>query len=146
MSMAARSKRIIDRYWQDEIITFVHSINGGTKDKGAVGIGVEQGGKILGAITLDQFNGANINMHVAAVSGNWLTPEFLWYMFHYPFEILSVKRVTGLICASNLHAQKFAEKFGFRLEAVLKDASPKGDLLIYVMFKHECRFLKRPYG
>lgn len=138
-------KRIIDKDRQNEIISFVQSINGGTKDEGTVGIGIEDESGIIGAVLFDQFNGANVCMHVASIKKNWLTKQFLWYIFHYAFEILGVKRITGFVCSSNHHAIKFDEHIGFKLEATLKGASPNGDLLVYVMHKDQCRFIQKDF-
>lgn len=99
-------------------------------------------GQPIAVVSYDFYNGANINMHVAAEPGkHWLTREFLWYIFHYPFMQLKVKRVTAPISSGNLHAQKFVENVGFHLEATLKDADPEGDMLIYCMTPDQCRWL-----
>lgn len=96
----------------------------------------------------DNFNGANVNMHVASDgSKNWMNREYLWYCFHYPFNQLRVKRITGLVAESNHAARKFDEHIGFELETRLKDAAPDGDLLIYRMTPDTCRWLERkPHG
>lgn len=105
-------------------------------------IGLFGDGQILSVCAFDNFNGANINMHIASVPGKrWLTREYLWYCFFYPFEQLKVRRVTGLVAASNLQARKFDENLGFTLEATLKDAHPDGDLLVYKMTADQCRWL-----
>jgi RimJ/RimL family protein N-acetyltransferase len=107
------------------------------------GIGLEEDGELIAGVTFDNFNGASICMHVAAAEGKrWMTREYLWFCFHYPFEQLGVKRITGLVPASNTVAQRFDEHLGFKLEARLKDAAPDGDLLVYAMFKDDCRFLR----
>jgi hypothetical protein len=100
-------------------------------------------GEILAAVLFDEYNQANVNMHVAAVPGRrWMTREYLWYCFYYPFVELGCKRITGIVPASNLEARRFDEHLGFTLEATLKDAHPQGDLLLYVMRKENCRWLK----
>jgi hypothetical protein len=103
--------------------------------------------EILACVWYEGYNGANINMHVAAKPGaRWMTREFLWYVFHYPFVECGVKRITGLVPEMNYAARRFDEHIGFKLEATLKDAAPGGDLRIYTMFKDECRWLKPPRG
>jgi hypothetical protein len=98
--------------------------------------------EILASVWFDSFNGANVNIHVAALPGRrWLNREFLWYGFHCPFNEWGVKRVTGLVASSNYDARRFDEHLGFKLEATLKDAAPDGDMLVYVMFKKDCRWL-----
>jgi RimJ/RimL family protein N-acetyltransferase len=106
-------------------------------------IGLEEDGELIAGVLFDNYNGASICMHVAAVPGKrWMTREYLWYCFYYPFMELKVKRITGLVPESNLVARRFDEHLGFRLETRLKDAHPDGDILIYCMTKADCRFLE----
>jgi hypothetical protein len=99
-------------------------------------------GRILAGIWFENYNGANMMMHVAALpNSRWMTRELLWYAFYYPFVECGCKRVTGLVEESNVVAREFDERLGFHLEATLKDAAPQGDLLVYVMFRDECRWL-----
>ncbi len=107
-------------------------------------IGLEKHGRLVAGVLFDNFNGANVNMHVASDgSKNWMSREYLWYCFHYPFRQLGVKRITGVVAESNKAAQSFDEHIGFELETRLKDAAPDGDLLIYVMTPDKCRWLER---
>ena len=110
------------------------------------GIGVvdvqPQGTRILAGIWYESYNGANIAMHVAALpESRWMSKELLWYAFYYPFIECGCKRVTGLVAESNDEARRFDERIGFRIETKLKDAAPDGDLLVYVMYRDECRWL-----
>ena len=98
--------------------------------------------EILAGIWFENYNGANMMMHVAAKpDSRWMSKELLWYTFYYPFIECGCKRVTGLVAESNTAAREFDERLGFRLEARLKDAAPDGDLLVYAMFRDECRWL-----
>lgn len=107
----------------------------------AIGLAHPEKGLVAGVLYED-WNGANILGHVAAVPGRmWLNREFLWFCFHYPFEQLGVKRITGIVPSSNLEARRFDESLGFELEATLKDAHPTGDLCVYAMTKEKCRWL-----
>jgi hypothetical protein len=99
--------------------------------------------RLIAGVWFENFNGANMMMHVAAIPGTrWMTKELMWYGFYYPFVECKCKRVTGLVEESNLAAREFDERLGFHIEAKLKDAAPSGDLLVYVMFRDECRWLK----
>lgn len=114
-----------------------------------IGLASAQG--LLAGTLYEDFNGANVLMHVAAVSGRqWLCREFLWFCFYYPFVQLDCRRVTGIVPSTNLEARRFDEHLGFKLEATLKDAHPTGDLLVYVMHKEDCRWLNikesQPHG
>jgi RimJ/RimL family protein N-acetyltransferase len=105
-------------------------------------IGLERNGRLVAGVIFDDFNGANINMHVASDgSRGWLNREYLWFCFYYPFVQLGVKRITGIVPECNEAAARFDEHIGFELEARLKDAHPDGDLLIYKMTSDKCRWL-----
>lgn len=122
---------------------FVSEIMGNDGWSSYQAIGLEEDGELIAGVLFDNYNGASICMHVAAVPGKrWLTREFLWYCFYYPFVELGVKRITGLVPESNLAARRFDEHLGFRLEARLEDAHPDGDVLVYKMTKADCRFLE----
>lgn len=105
-------------------------------------IGLEENGYLVAGVVYDYFNGANINAHIAAAPGaRWLTRSFLHFMFWYPFEQLKCRRITGPIPETNFESRRFAEHLGFELETKLKDAHPTGDVLVYRMFKPQCKWL-----
>ncbi len=103
-------------------------------------IGLERDGVMVGGVIYDHYNGANICMHIAS-SGRW-SREFCSYIFHYPFNELGVKRITGFVDPSNLKSIKWCERIGAVLEARLADAHPAGDLLIYKLTRELCKYLK----
>lgn len=108
----------------------------------AVGFGIEQNGALIAGVVFNDYNGANINMHVASDgSRSWLTREFLWMVFDYAFNQAKVKRITGLVGEGNQQARRFDEHIGFVHETTLAQAHPSGGLMVYRMFKHECRWL-----
>lgn len=110
----------------------------------AVGIGWARGGKLVGGVVYNEFNGVNLCAHIASDgSKNWLSKEFLRVMFDYPFNQAKVRRITGLVGEGNIKARRFDEQLGFRLETRLAGAHPTGDLLVYVMWQKDCRWLRR---
>ena len=90
----------------------------------------------------ESYNGASILGHLGGIGRKWMNREYLWYCYHWPFEVLKVNKIIGLVTSDNLAAQKLDEHMGFTLEAILKDAAPKGDLLLYTMTKDQCKWLK----
>lgn len=98
-------------------------------------------GQLVAAVKYDGYNKTSLNIHVAAAAKGWLTREFLWFTFHYPFEQLGVQRLTGLVPESNLPARRFNEHLGFIFEAALEKACSDGRLLVYRMFREDCRWL-----
>jgi RimJ/RimL family protein N-acetyltransferase len=101
-------------------------------------------GDLVAGVLYEDWNGVNINEHIAA-EGNWASKKFLWVMFHYPFCQLKVKRITAPVCSTNEKVIKLVEHMGFTLECRLSQATPRGDLLIYRMFKEECRYIRGRY-
>jgi RimJ/RimL family protein N-acetyltransferase len=110
-----------------------------------VGIGLEQDGELIAGVVFNQYDEANVNMHIASEPGkNWLTREFLTCCFAYPFVQLGVNRVTGLVRTDNLPAQKFDEHLGFKREGLVRRAYTDGtDMIVYGMLKEECKWLPK---
>lgn len=102
---------------------------------------------LMAGVIYEGFNGANIGAHIASVPGKaWPTRDFLWFIFYYPFEQLGAKRITGVVASCNKEAVDFNLRLGFELEATLKDAHPQGDLLMFVMRRENCKWLKLRKG
>lgn len=111
---------------------------------GMKGLGLERDGELVAGVIYEGYNGQNVWMHVAAVPGRrWLNKEYLRYCFEYPFVELGCRRVSGYVEARNLDARRFDEHLGFQQEAVLRGAaSDGGDVILYVMWREDCRFLE----
>jgi RimJ/RimL family protein N-acetyltransferase len=108
----------------------------------SAGIGLEEDGKLIAGVVYNEYNHVNINMHVASLGNKrWMTREYLWMCFDYPFNQLKVKRITAFIEDENKDAIRFDEHLGFKYEARMKDAYVNGDILIYVMRQEDCRFI-----
>ena len=107
----------------------------------AVGIGVIRGTEFIAGVVYFAYRWPVIEMACAAVNSRWLTRPILYELFRYPFEDLQCRRICALVDIDNLRARKFDEKLGFVQEAVLKEAHPGGDVILYRMLKSECRWL-----
>lgn len=111
----------------------------------ATAIGRMKGGKLVAGVLYQDHNGPNVFAHIAIERGG-LNRRFLSIIFDYPFNQLGARRITGVVPASNEAARKLDEHLGFEPEAILQDAHPDGDLLIYKMTADKCRWLKElPY-
>jgi len=128
------------------VVAFVDKANHGSPDPYAVGIGLEKDGELIAGVKFDNWNRASICMHVAAIGKQWMTRDYLWYCFHYPFVELKATKILGLVAESNRDARRFDEHLGFRLEYSIPDAHPDGALLIYSMTPDQCRFLEMKHG
>ena len=115
------------------------------RSAGQQGIGLQKNDELIAGVLYDDYNGSNIWMHVAAIPGKrWLNRDYLYACFAYPFLQLNVKRISGWVEASNTDARRFDEHLGFQKEAVLTGAARDGgDVIIYRMFKEECRHVHK---
>jgi RimJ/RimL family protein N-acetyltransferase len=102
-------------------------------------------GEIVAGVTFTNFDGANVWMDCAAEPGTrWLDRRGLWAIFHYVFEQLGCVRCSVMIPENNDKSLKLVQQAGFKYEATLERAAPEGkDMLIYRMFKEDCRWLGR---
>ena len=111
----------------------------------ATAIGKIIDGKLIAGVLYQNWNGANIVEHIAGID-NWADRTFLAVIFDYPFNQIGAKRITVSICSSNTKSIDLVKKMGFNQEAKLHGATSKGDLLIFSMFKDECKYLRGKYG
>lgn len=132
-------------YDADRIGPWVCERAGGTWLPGrGTAIGLQRDGELVAGVLYEDFNGANVIMHVASDgTGAWLTKDYLRTCFAYPFEQLGCKRVTGIVPSSNEKALAFDTHLGFEVEAVLTEAHPDGDLVVLSMRRDDCRWLRR---
>lgn len=107
-------------------------------------IGQVKDGQINAGVLYEDWNGANIVCHIRG-DGGWANRRFLNVIFDYPFNQLKVRRITVPVSSANQKSRKLVEHMGFSLESVLAQATPEGDLLLYRMFKEECKFIKGKY-
>jgi len=90
----------------------------------------------------DDYTKSSISIHSRCDNPAKVSREFYWAIFNYPFNILKVKVLRGMVSTSNLQAQRLNEHLGFEREAILKDYFPDNDGIIYAMRPETCRFLK----
>lgn len=107
----------------------------------AQAIGIARDGKLVGGVAFEGFGLADVNLHIVSEGKHWLTHEFLVHCFSYPFVQLGLRRVTGLIPASNHKSLRFAAKLGFKVEGIARHALPDDDIVIHGMLKEECRYI-----
>ncbi len=121
---------------------------GGIYQQNNICFGIEKNGELVVGVMYDGYTGENgsISMHWRVDNPKLVTRFFYWMAFDYPFNTAKVKRVTGLVDANNTHAIRVDEKLGFKCEARLVDYFPKGDALVYRMFRNDCRFLGEKYA
>jgi RimJ/RimL family protein N-acetyltransferase len=100
-----------------------------------------EGSRILGVAGYDNWNQASCAMHICG-EGNWLTRDFLFAAFDYPFNVCSMNCVFGLVPSGNEKALKFDRHLGFSDVVELERAHEDGSLFLLRMFREDCRWLE----
>lgn len=119
-------------------------INGFRRD--AYSIGLERDGDLVAVVVFDCFSDADVNMHIASDgSRHWMNKSLLVAAFAYPFIQLGMRRVTGLVPASNHKALAFDEHIGFVREGYHPHALPSGDTVSLGLLRENCRFIPKEY-
>lgn len=101
--------------------------------------------ELVAGVLYEDYTGPNVVCHIAG-EGNWATRGYLGVIFHYPFVQLGVERITVPVSSKNDRCIALVKRMGFIMEARLSRATPGGHLLLFAMFKDECRFLGGRYG
>jgi RimJ/RimL family protein N-acetyltransferase len=141
--------RILPRFERnDEAVAWakaVIGIDGPEGDVFTVSL-VDDEDKFLAVTVFSAYTGLNVDMHIAArPKSHWLSRSFFNASFEVPFTMLQVPRVTGLIRAENLKAQRFVSRLGFQFEGRMRKAFPDGgDLILYGLLREE--YLKHPWS
>jgi len=102
------------------------------------------GNNLLGGVTYTGYTGpgGSIHMHTAGFSPNWANRDFLWLIFHYPFEQLKVKKVFGQVPETNTKALEIDLRLGFKIVAKIEDVFPDGACYLLSLGREDCRWLK----
>lgn len=99
-------------------------------------------GQLAGGVIYTDYNGHSITAHIAGFTRNWLCPDLLWVMFHYPFVQLDCKKIIGQVPSYNHRALAFDYKLGFKYVTTVPEVFKNGDLVIISMGRDDCRWLK----
>lgn len=99
-------------------------------------------GKLLGGVIYKDYTGFSLSMHVAGFAPYWINRDMLWVCFDYPFNQLRCGKLFGPTSADNIQALEFNQKIGFKLDTIIRDVFPTGDMHLLSMYREECRWLK----
>jgi RimJ/RimL family protein N-acetyltransferase len=117
---------------------------GGYFEEKSRSLGLKKNGEFVAGVIYENFNRRSIMCHIA-ITGR-MTPFFLFAIFDYPFNVCNVEKIIVPVTSNNLKSLKLVKKMGFAEEARLKDADPRGDIVLLTMLKEDCRFLGERYG
>ena len=102
--------------------------------------GVLQDRKFIGGIAFTEYNKANVFVQ-AYGSGPWLYRQFGRVVFSFAYDFLQVKSISACISSANAQSLKFAQQVGFKQRGHLPFACVDGDMLIFQLLRHECKWL-----
>lgn len=107
-------------------------------------IGLERNGQLAAVVVFDTFSEADCCMHIASDGTRaWMNKSLLVAAFAYPFVQLGLRRVTGMVPASNAEALAFDEHIGFVREGYHPHALPDDDLVSLGLLRERCRFIPK---
>ncbi|BBZ94333.1 hypothetical protein BRDID11004_47640 [Bradyrhizobium diazoefficiens] len=121
---------------------------GGGFSSDAHAIGMEVDGEIVAVTVWNCFETHNCLMSIASDgSKRWMTREFLFRSFAYPYIQLGLPRTTTKSDERNLPSIRLAHHLGYREEGRLRKAAPggRGDI-VFGMLKEECRWIDRRFA
>lgn len=108
----------------------------------AKGIASERDGVLTAVVVFDTFSECDCNMHIASDgSRRWLTRPLMKEAFHYPFNTLGLRRVTGIVPRKNKDALLFDQRLGFEVEGICREAMPDDDVVILGLLRRNCRMI-----
>lgn len=98
--------------------------------------------KFVGGVVFNDYTGVSIRMHTAGVTGRWINRDMLWMAFDYPFSQLNVTKIFACVASDNHHTQNFVQHIGFRFEVRVDDVYPDADMMVFGMYRKDCRWLQ----
>jgi RimJ/RimL family protein N-acetyltransferase len=101
------------------------------------------GGKIVGCVGYEGFNGASVRMHMAG-EGNWINRELLVRAFRYPFVILDLPMVFGVVPSGNTAALEIDRRLGFKELLYIPGAHTDGGLHFLQLTRDD--WMRSKYG
>lgn len=121
----------------DQVYAYLKSrMPGLLRLEGGVGIGWSRDGELRAGAVFEQHNGTSVWAHVAIDDGH-LPRKFLRAFLAYPFEVCRVQAVRGYVEASNHRLRHLARRLGAVEEAILKQATPNGDVVICTLWRKD---------
>jgi RimJ/RimL family protein N-acetyltransferase len=63
-------------------------------------------------------------------------------MFDYPFNQLKVNVVVNTVSSNNKDSMRFTEHLGFKQVARIEGGASDGDLIIYALYKKDCKWIR----
>lgn len=84
-------------------------------------------GDIIAVVGYEGFTGRACRMHMAG-EGRWMNREFIRRAFGYPFSVLNLAMVFGVVPSGNQRALEIDLRLGFKELLYIEGAHPDGGL------------------
>lgn len=111
--------------------------------EGREAIGLVKDGVVLAGVVLENFTGRSAMCHIAIAHPRVPVRKLVVAVANYAFNQLGVEKLIGPVPSTNMQAIQFDLRLGFQPEAIIRDAVPGGDMLIFSMTREQCKFLPR---
>ena len=96
---------------------------------------VDDNNEFVCVVVMTNFSGSNVDLNIAMECKKMrpkATLQMFNHVFKFIFEQLHITRVTALTNDKNEKAQNIIERFGFKLEGIMRKAAVSGNnLMIY---------------
>lgn len=100
-----------------------------------------------GALYTD-FWGGSVMMHVAGFRPGWGSKAILWVAFDYPFNMLKVKKLFGMVPEWNWRSRHACLHIGFKMEYLVSDvfnfSHGINGMYLFSMRREDCKWLDMP--
>lgn len=101
---------------------------------------VDAAGEFVCVVVMTNFTSRNVDLNIA-MDKNKMRPKGTIAMYNeifgFLFNKLGVARVTGLLRGSHEDSRRVTERFGFKLEGIMRKALPGDDLHVYGFLAEE---------
>ena len=104
------------------------------------GIGLLHDSNLVAGAWFETIFGQTMVAHIAIPAPVFLSREFLWYIFFYPFQECDCEQILAPVAQSNLAAQRLVLRLGFSPRETLEEG-PDATIL-FLMERSSCRWLK----
>lgn len=104
-------------------------------------ISITKGEKLLGGVIYQGYTKNSVETHIAGFAPNWMTRDFLWVIFDYPFIQLQCRVIFAQIPERNHKSIDFVTKLGFENFISIPDVYPDCGVAVMRLYKNDCRWL-----
>lgn len=125
---------------QDSLRAWISEELGGEPPQDLMCIGQLIDGELKAVASFSSFVGKSCNFSLVG-KDNFMSKDFLWAMFDYPFNRLKLKVILATIEGGNEKSLNLSRKLGFKEVANIADAHKDGDLVIMVLRREDCKWL-----